>query len=59
MKRNSLYFQNLSGFYKYILNISQIRQFDHIFIPLLFHWNAGLYKRQLLQKGFISNYYMG
>jgi len=38
------------------MNILPIRQIDHAFIPLFFHWSGRYIKRQLLQDGFISDF---
>jgi hypothetical protein len=38
------------------MNILPIRQIDHAFIPLFFHWSGRYIKRQLLKDGFISNF---
>jgi len=33
-----------------------IRQIDHAFIPLFFHWSGLFIKRQLLHEGFICDF---
>ena len=49
-------FQTIFEFYIYIMNILPIRQIDHAFIPLFFHWSGRYIKRQLRQDGFISDF---
>jgi hypothetical protein len=55
-KKKTPRFQTIFKFYNYIVNILPIRQIDHAFIPLFFHWSGRYIKRQLLKDGFISNF---
>lgn len=56
MTMNSVVFRLVSGFCNQSKNILPIRQIDHTFIPLSFHWSGRYLKTRLLRDGFISEF---
>ncbi len=56
MAMNSVVFRLVSGFCNHSNNILPIRQIDHTFIPLSFHWSGRYLKTRLLHDGFISEF---
>jgi hypothetical protein len=56
MVMNSVVFRLVSGFCNHRKNILPIRQIDHTFIPLSFHWSGRYLKTRLLHDGFINEF---